>query len=508
MPQGSDPRKPIYEAWLVCQDPETKVRVRGVSCLGIRVDRHEYTPSKSEARTADYTQAELAALHLAAIDAHHARGAAPWACGLPVGRWLHRSGGGRGRGSYEHDVDARLRATPLAVREEVMYLLAAREHATYTPWRSRDWTVAVFREQLCHSFARVRPEPARRHRWRRWRDNVGGQPTEFLVVLRGFESRSTDDPAGFRDYYRESNPWKHHDAAEKRARAGPTPRFPRRQPPTAPYLPHVPPPPPGAPRPFPARPPAPPAQVPAPVPGRPDYRYPMYAPARGPSEYRPPLYAPTHPRPMAPGGLPPHHPVPPPAAGPRPYHPGAHWTPPPTGVFGMNPIPPPPPPFAPSPFAPRPYYDLPYPPVWNHPPYQPPVTPASARVCELRGPPPPPPPPPAYPAAFPQTSPGVQTFGAPAPYQWSCSVARNTCPPPGSAPRPGPPVGGLPPPLPNGPAVILPARAAVTPVPPSPPHPTKTPSVPELASAPNVKGVEDSVKLGGPEAKSLEEDMK
>jgi len=456
----------------VWQSPETKWRSSSSRCLGVSVGQYYHEREKTESRTADYTQAELAEMYREAQEEHRMRKASPFALL------------GRGRRSYEEDLDARVRATPDEVQDELDFLLADRENATYTPWRSRDWTVAVFREQLCRSFAHVRPEPARRHRWRRWRDNThgGAQPTEFLCVLRGFETRVTADPAGFRDYYRGSNPWKHQDAEEARTRTGsPPPR--RARPGRGPVPAPVPAP---APAPW-FRPPQPPPLGPPFGPGsHPPFgpgSYPPFAPGYHPPSYAPPI-GPVAPPPPAP--LPLHVPpvVPGPAYPPRSYCFGA-------GPHGIGAAPVPGPAFSPPTCFPNPQ------PPWNpfHRPLQAGLSPLCGGSVNFAPPPPPAPPiPPVLAPGMPRVPQTVQTFGPTPDFVLSCvspTGPRDNAPLPGG---PAPPVlGGM---GPATQAVPLPS-----------PSPVSDTSITELPSTMD-EATEKTGKGNGPEAKSREEDMK
>ena len=171
----------MYEAWIVYEDGNWD---------------DDYDRSEVQARTCTYfSQAELSNMHLKAMSKYH-ESRKPR---LPF----------RGKKTYEADMEARIRKTPLDIQEAISYLLADRESATTTPWRLRDWTVVMMQEQLCNNFTTSEPQVVKRHRFRRWKNNDRGQSTEFFCIIRGVEKEVCHDAAGFPTFNRFSNPWKH-----------------------------------------------------------------------------------------------------------------------------------------------------------------------------------------------------------------------------------------------------------------------------------------------------------
>ncbi len=79
------------------------------------------------------------------------------------------------------------------------------------------WTVVAMSEIMRNSFTVMEPVEAETHRFRTWKNHGGGQPIQFLCVLRGDEARVTEEVDNT-TFTRNANPWKHVDRREARMR--------------------------------------------------------------------------------------------------------------------------------------------------------------------------------------------------------------------------------------------------------------------------------------------------
>lgn len=194
--------QPVYEAWTFFTS-ECRDRDRYASCYDLR-NAEPFVGWND----ISCEQGELSTMHVDAVQRYYAA----------VKRSLpSRLVRGRPK-SYEAHVDECCQKLPRAVQSQLDDLLSDREVASSSRFRRRDWTVAVVQERCYFKFATPRYEEVKKTKSfkRFWKKDTDQGPKRYVFVIRGDEGKVATDDRGLCQSFRNGNPWKHVDEAERR----------------------------------------------------------------------------------------------------------------------------------------------------------------------------------------------------------------------------------------------------------------------------------------------------
>lgn len=208
-----DGQKPVYEAYSIRLPLDSTETNRTTKLLGItgRLNIAEVGDAVVSEAERDSDQSDLATMHLDAIEQFRAR---------HKRTWPSRIIRGNGR-SYEQDLDKRCKKLPLKVQEAIHSLLQDKAEYTSSRYRTRTYTVAVMRERERYRFSQSGHAAVKqhKHKMRFWKTkSVGPEGSDYLVVIRGVETKACKDEKGFARMGRYGNPWREVDEEEKRQR--------------------------------------------------------------------------------------------------------------------------------------------------------------------------------------------------------------------------------------------------------------------------------------------------
>ncbi|KAL2138933.1 hypothetical protein VTI28DRAFT_6020 [Corynascus sepedonium] len=199
----------VYEAWNIHYSPETQKLGGYKAVLGLKVEKYNSQSSRVLLRGQPSSQADLADMHLEAIEAFRAK---------HKRSWVMRPFRGKGQ-TYEQDLDDRCRNLSEDVKRTLTNLLLDRGRSTSNQYRTRTWTVVALREQLQDRFAHTEFTEVNRHKFRRWKNPKPQESMVYTVVIRGSETKVIPHGAnGLTRSSRLCNPWHRPDHAEIRRR--------------------------------------------------------------------------------------------------------------------------------------------------------------------------------------------------------------------------------------------------------------------------------------------------
>lgn len=209
----------MYEAWTIylssdCDDPIFARKFCGMTT----VRDYDSYPGTVSSISELYEQKDLMDMYIQSLEKYKSRHKRAWPTRLVRGT----------AGSYEDDIDARVRKLPSLVQSEICRLLADREDATSSRFHNRAWSVVMMQEQLHRRFADASPKVIdKRHRLRFWKNSGKNDRSEYFFIIRGREGRLISDPKGQSEFKRFENPWHYADAAEARQKTREESRKPR-----------------------------------------------------------------------------------------------------------------------------------------------------------------------------------------------------------------------------------------------------------------------------------------